>query len=81
MWHVTRHVAHDKRSMHTVCTRLHLGHMRVRVGDGLWCSEEIVKNVELHFSMRLLLLLWYITLGLVLMLTVIMNFLEVISGS
>ena len=33
------------------------GHLSIHVGDGLRCSEEIVKNLDLRPSMRLLLLL------------------------
>ena len=41
-WHVTRHVARDKRAMlHVICTRLHSGHLSVRVGDGSRRSEVI----------------------------------------
>ena len=40
-----------------ICKQLHPGHLRVRVGDGSRCSEEILKNLELCLGMRLVLLL------------------------
>ena len=42
--------------LHVICTRLRPGHLSVCVGDGSRCSEEIVKNLEPHLWMRLLLL-------------------------
>ena len=36
------------------CTRLRPGHLSERVGDSSRRSEEIVKNLELHLSIRLL---------------------------
>ena len=39
--------------LHTVAR----GHLSVRVGDTSWCSEEIVKNLELRLSVRSLFLL------------------------
>ena len=35
--------------------RLGLGHLKLHIGDSLWRSEEIVKNLKLHLSMSLLL--------------------------
>ena len=45
--------------MHMICTGLRPGQLSVRVGDVLRRSEEIVKNLELCHSMRLLLLSLY----------------------
>ena len=39
-----------------ICTWLCPCHFRVRVGDSLWWSKEIVKNLKLCLWMRLLLL-------------------------
>ena len=49
--------AHDQKSatlqvgvlcmVHGICTRLRPGHLSVRVGGGLRCSEEIVETPEL----------------------------------
>ena len=46
MWHVTRHVARDKRSMccYVICTRLCPGHLSERVRDSSRRSEEIVEK-------------------------------------
>ena len=35
-----------------ICTWLHSDNLRVCVGDSLQNSEEIVKNLKLHLSMR-----------------------------
>ena len=43
--------------LHVICTRLRLDHLSVRVGDGSWRCEEIVKNLEQRLGMRILLLL------------------------
>ena len=40
-----------------LCTPLRPGHLSVCVGDSSQCSEETVKNLKLHLSMQLLLLL------------------------
>ena len=29
--------------LHMICTRLHPGHLSVRVRDSLWCSKEIIQ--------------------------------------
>ena len=39
--------------MHVICTQLRPGHLSVRVVDNSRRSEEIVKNLELHLSLRL----------------------------
>ena len=43
--------------LHVICTQLHLGYLSIGVGDSSQHSEEIVKSLELRFSMGLLLLL------------------------
>ena len=43
--------------LHMICTQLHPGQVTVRIGDSSRHSEAIVKNLELCFSVRLLLLL------------------------
>ena len=53
--------------LHVICTQLRLGHLKVRVGDSLRRSEEIVKNLELCLSMQLLLLLLLLLLLIVLL--------------
>ena len=44
--------------LHVICTQLCPGHLSVRVRNSLWHSEEIAKNLQLHFSTRLLLSLF-----------------------
>ena len=41
--------------LHGICTRLCLGHLNMHVGNSLWHSQEIVKNLELCLSIRWLL--------------------------
>ena len=38
--------------LHTICTRLHPGHLSMRVGHISWCSKEIEKNLELRLSIQ-----------------------------
>ena len=38
--------------LHMICTRLHPCRLRAGVGGSLQCSEEIVKNIELHLSVQ-----------------------------
>ena len=41
--------------LHMICTQLHSGHLNISGGDSSQCSEEIVKNLELHLLLRSLL--------------------------
>ena len=45
------------KNAHVIYTRLRPGHLSVGVGDGSEHSEVIIRNLELRFWMRLLLLL------------------------
>ena len=56
-WHMTCCMWWAPDVLHMICTQLHAGHLSVRVVDSLWCSDEVVKNLELHLSMGLLLCL------------------------
>ena len=40
--------------LHMICTRSRPGHLSVSVGNSLWRSEEIAKNLELRLWMQLL---------------------------
>ena len=43
--------------VHVICIQMRLGHLNGGVGDSSRHNEDIVKNLELPFSLQLLLLL------------------------